>query len=327
MKIGMVSEFYYPQPGGISEHIRALSRELRLRGHDVTVITSRIRGKVTERDPRVIRIGRSQPIRYNGAVSRFTLGWRLGRRMKAVLDENRFDLLHLHNPHQPTLSLLALAHANCPVVGTFHSNNPGDLGTALIHRLIGPLVRRTAVRIAVSPTARRAARRHYPGDYRIVPNGVDYSFFSEAAAGERNCFPGLDPEKKKILFVGALVRRKGLPYLLRAFTRLAETREDIELVVVGDGPGRRRMQRLVPEPLAGSVHFVGSVPRLKLADYYASADVFCAPSLGQESFGIVLPFVQAYKSQRYFAIVVHQRRSLLTVVVIGKVILVKGAVK
>jgi len=283
----MVSEFFYPQPGGISEHIRALSRALRLRGHQVTVITSEIKGDVTERDPRVIRIGRSQPVYYNGAVSRVTWGRRLGPKMAAVLENEAFDLLHVHNPHMPTLPLLALKHASCPVVGTFHSNNPWDLGSALFHPLMRRWVDRTDIRLAVSPTAQKAAARHYPGDYRIVPNGVDFEFISEAAAGV-DCFPGLDPQKRKILFVGAAVRRKGLPYLLRAFARLRETREDVELVIVGDGPCRRRVQRRIPPALAGDIHFVGSVPRAKLAEYYASADIFCAPSTGQESFGMVL---------------------------------------
>jgi phosphatidyl-myo-inositol alpha-mannosyltransferase len=288
MKIGMVSEFFYPQPGGISEHIRALSRELRLRGHEVTVITSEIHGSVEERDPRVIRLGRSIPVRYNGAVSRVTLGRKLNRRMRALLEAESFDLLHIHNPHMPTLPLLALKNTNCPVVGTFHSNNPRDLGSALFHPIMRRWVDHTAIRIAVSRTALKAAARHYPGDYRIVPNGVDYEFYSEAADQSETHFPGLDPTKKKILFVGAAVKRKGLPYLLNAFTLLREKRDDLELVIVGDGPCRRRQQNRVPSELAADVHFVGTVPRAKLADYYASADIFCAPSLGQESFGMVL---------------------------------------
>ena len=288
MKIGMVSEFFYPQPGGISEHIRALSREMRLRGHEVTVITSEIRGSVEERDPRVLRPGKSQPVHYNGAVSRITYGRRLGPRMAALLEAENFDLLHIHNPHMPTLPLHALRKARCPVVGTFHSNNPYDLGSTLFHPIMRRWVDNTSVRIAVSPTALRAAARHYPGDYRIVPNGVDYEFFAEAACQGETHFPGLDPRKKKILFVGAAVRRKGLPYIMRAFTRLRETRDDLELVVVGDGPCRRRMQGRVPSSLSSDVHFVGTVPRAKLAEYYASADIFCAPSLGSESFGMVL---------------------------------------
>jgi len=288
MKIGMISEFFYPQPGGISEHIRALARELRLRGHEVTVVTSTIRGSVDERDPQVIRLGRSQQIRYNGALARFTLGWQLGPRLRTLLEQQNFDLLHLHNPHMPSLPLLALRHARCPVVGTFHSNNPSDLGSALFHPILRKWVDRLDIRIAVSPTARRAASRHYPGEYRVIPNGVDYELFSEATERGGNSFPGLDPGKKKILFVGAAVRRKGLPYLMRSFAGLRERREDIELIIVGDGPCLRRLRNRLPARLAADVHFVGTVPRSKLVDYYASADIFCAPSLGRESFGMVL---------------------------------------
>ena len=288
MKIGMVSEFFYPQPGGISEHIRALSRELRLRGHEVAVITSETRGSVEERDPRVLRLGKSQPVHYNGAVSRVSYGWKLGPKMAALLRAEKLDVLHIHNPHMPTLPLIALREATCPVVSTFHSNNPWDLGSTLFHPIMRRWVNKTNIRIAVSPTALLAAARHYPGEYRVVPNGVDYDFFAEAAGRTETQFPGLDNAKKKILFVGASVRRKGLPYLLKAFTQLRETRDDLELVVVGDGPDRRRIQNRVPAALRADVHFVGTIPRAKLAEYYASADIFCAPSTGQESFGMVL---------------------------------------
>ncbi|MBN2170417.1 MAG: glycosyltransferase family 4 protein [Candidatus Krumholzibacteriota bacterium] len=288
MKIGMVSEFYYPQPGGISEHIRALSRELRLLGHEVAVVTSHISGEVPERDPRVLRLGRSLPLRYNGSLSRVTVGWRLGRRLDEVLERERFDLLHIHNPLMPTLPLMVTRRARCPVVATFHSYYERDLLTLLFHGHLERRLGRLAARVPVSPAARRAVEPHFPGAYRIIPNGVDYEFFAEAARREDDCLAGLAPGSLRLLFVGATVRRKGLPQLLDAFAVLRRRRRDVELIVVGDGPDRSRLQRRLPGPVREAVHFVGFVPRQKLAEYYASADVFCAPSLGRESFGMVL---------------------------------------
>jgi len=288
VKIGMVSEFYYPQPGGISEHIRALSRELRLLGHDVTVLTSRIRGEVPERDPRVLRLGRSLPLRYNGSLSRVTAGWRLGRRLEETLARERFDLLHVHNPLMPTLPLMATRRARCPVVATFHSFYERDLLTWLFHGRLERRLGGLAARVPVSAAARSAVEPHFPGEYRIIPNGVDYEFFSEAARREDDCLAGLTPGCLRLLFVGAAVRRKGLPQLLDAFAALRLRREDVELIVVGDGPDRARLQRRLPGHAREAAHFVGFVPRQKLAEYYASADVFCAPSLGRESFGMVL---------------------------------------
>ncbi|MDP6419618.1 MAG: glycosyltransferase family 4 protein [Candidatus Krumholzibacteria bacterium] len=318
MKIGMLSEFYYPQPGGISEHLRALSRQLRLRGHEVQILTSNIRGNVVERDPGIRRLGRSLAVPYNGSLSRISLGWRLSRHFDRLLEEEQFDLVHIHNPYMPTLPLLALSRAKCPLVGTFHSNFSMDPLIWLFQRPLRRLLARQKAGIAVSEAARLAAEPLCPGEHPIIPNGVDFSFFEEIARQGGDSFSGLDSSKKKILFVGATVRRKGLPYLLKAFERLRQDRDDLELIVVGDGPDRRRIQRKIPQQLRDDIHFVGFVPRGKLAEYYASADIFCAPSLGQESFGMVLLEAMAaglpvvgFDIEGYRDVVSHERDGLL----------------
>lgn len=286
MKVGLISEFYYPLWGGVSEHIRSLGNALAARGHEVVVITSRMRGEATNAGPRVQRLGRSVPVRYNNSLSRLSVGWRLGAQLDALLAAEDFDVLHLHSPLQPTLTLLALARARCPVVATFHSYYPRDL---LVQSFRGPLRRRLAaarLRIPVSQAALRPVERLFPGDYRIIPNGVDYALFAEAAPA---ALPGLDPERLRVLFVGAMVKRKGLPLLLASFARLAARREGVDLLVVGDGPDRARIEAALPAALAGRVHFLGAITdRARLAAVYAAADVFCAPSLGRESFGMVL---------------------------------------
>lgn len=286
MKVGLVSEFYYPLWGGVSEHIRSLGNALAARGHEVVVITSGMRGEATNAGPRVLRLGRSLPVRYNNSLSRLSVGWRLGAQLEALLAAEDFDVLHLHSPLQPTLTLLALERARCPVVATFHSYYPRDL---LVQSFRAPLGRRLAaarLRIPVSQAALRPVERLFPGDYRIIPNGVDYVLFAEA---EPAALPGLDPERLRVLFVGAMVKRKGLPLLLESFARLAARREGVDLLVVGDGPDRARIEAALPAALAGRVHFLGAITeRARLAAVYAAADVFCAPSLGRESFGMVL---------------------------------------
>ena len=295
MKIGMVSEFYYPQPGGISEHIRALSRELGLLGHEVVVVTGRIRGQVPEAGPRVIRLGHSIPVPYNGSLSRLSVGWRLGALLRQTLEEERFDLLHIHNPLMPTLPLLALHEARCPLVVTFHSAYQRD---RLVEFLRGPLRRllsKVQVCVPVSLSAHRTVGRLFPSEYRIIPNGVDVDLFSPGharRAGHEEGLPrpacGRSQESLRLLFVGAMVRRKGLPVLIQAFRRLRRHRLDVELLVIGDGPEMGRARGQVPRALRGAVRFHGFVPRPALAGYYSTADIFCAPSLGQESFGMVL---------------------------------------
>ena len=209
MKIGVVSEFYYPLWGGVSEHIRAVAGELRRMGHEVVIVTGHMPGEQIDLGPRVVRVGRSVPVRYNNSLSRFSVGWRLGQRLEELLASEDFDLLHLHSPLQPTLTLLAMKRARCPVVATFHSYYPRDVLSELFQGPLSRLLAKVDTRIAVSPAARQAVEVLFPGDYRIVPNGVDYELFS-AAAGDRGHLPGLDPDRLRILFVGAMVKRKGL---------------------------------------------------------------------------------------------------------------------
>jgi phosphatidyl-myo-inositol alpha-mannosyltransferase len=288
VKIGMVSEFYYPQPGGVSEHIRALSRELELLGHEVVILTSRIRGAVPEAGPRTLRLGQSVPVRYNGSLSRLTLSWSLRSRMRRALADEAFDLLHLHNPLMPSLPLLALEEATCPAVGTFHSAYPRDRLVELLRRPLLRRIDRLDARVAVSLSAERTVGNLFPADYRIIPNGVDSDLFARAGLARSRRHGTAEREKKRLLFVGAMVQRKGLPDLIEAFALLRRRRSDVELLVVGDGPNARRIHRQLPEWLRRHIRFHGFVPRCDLVRCYGEADIFCAPSLGGESFGMVL---------------------------------------
>ncbi len=289
MKIGMVTEFYYPRPGGISEHVRSLSLELTRRGHEVIVLTGGRPEVSTEVGPKVIRLGRDFPLAYNGSISRVTVGVRLGATLRRILEQERFDLLHIHNPLMPTLPLLALRHASCPVVATLHSNYPRDRLIELFGHPLRRLLRKVSILIPVSLTAYRAVGRFFPGDYRIIPNGVDYDLFARAAS-QRGVPELLSARGRKwrLLFVGALVKRKGLPVLIRAFTRLRGRRDDVELLIAGDGPQRKAALRSVPSRLRDDVRFFGAATRTDVVSCCSWADVLCAPSLGRESFGMIL---------------------------------------
>ncbi len=319
MKIGIVSEFYYPLLGGVSEHIRSVAGELKKLGHEVVVISGHMKGEQRNPGPRVIRLGRSLTVPYNNSLSRVSAGWRLGARMEALLEEEKFDLLHLHSPLQPTLTHLAMRKASCPLVGTFHSYYPRDLLSDLFRAPLAKLLSRLDRCLPVSSAARAPVERIFPADYHVIPNGVDYGLFAGEASDGRRQLPGLDPDKLRILFVGAMVKRKGLPHLIEAFREILLSRDDVELLVVGDGPGRRAIDRGLDIHLRGRIHFVGPVvKRSKLAEYYASADIFCAPSLGRESFGMVLleamaaglPVV-AYDIEGYRDVVSHGSDGLL----------------
>ncbi|MEE8313526.1 MAG: glycosyltransferase family 4 protein [Myxococcota bacterium] len=296
MQIGIVSEYYRPWPGGISEHVHHEAVELRRRGHHVTILTGPASGSPREvpsggdaegeRD--VLRLGFEIRFTSNGALSRFALGRELFA-MRALLRRLKLDLVHVHAPMDPFLALAALAASEVATVGTFHASfAPSALWDGLYRKLrfvTGPLFRRMHARIAVSEEAERSISHYFPDRYEIIPNGVDTQRFH----------PGLEPLPEfstggpTILFVGRADPRKGLRLLLAAFESVRRRVPGARLVVVGVEPAEvARAHPGLDLDRAEGLCLAGYVPTEVLPRYYASCDVFCSPATGQESQGIVL---------------------------------------
>jgi phosphatidyl-myo-inositol alpha-mannosyltransferase len=284
MIIGLVCPYEWTVPGGVGNHVRSLATELRRAGHRVDVLAPAERPVA---EPGFVGLGGSVAVPYNGSVARIAIGPRTLARVRRAVHQGGYDLLHVHEPLSPSVGLLAVTQAadRVPVVGTFHAN----LGRSLALEAAGPLLRRTydrlAGRIAVSASARDTWQGRFGGAMAVVPNGVGPEFFSHPEPLE-----GWKGEGPTLLFVGRLEPRKGLTYLVRAFLRLKPAFPRLRLLVVGRDDKRiqDKAMALVPPRLRTDLVFVGSVPQADLPSYYASADVFCAPSLGGESFGIVL---------------------------------------
>ena len=286
MKIGIVSQSYYPRYGGVTEHVHHTAEELRRRGHDVTIITSHFRRGEATSAPGVERIGYNLLIPFNGAFVDLAVGFRLRSQIRALLRRYDFDLLHTHAPLVPTLPLLAVETAECPQVGTFHTTGGPSRLLDWTRGWLEPRMRRLDARIAVSDTAREFVSRYVPGDYHVIPNGVDVERFH----------PGVEPFERwrepgrvNLLFVGRLDPRKGVQVLLDAMPEVVErTRGRARLLVVGDSYLRGKFEASVAGPARPHVHFLGHVPSADLARWYATGDLFVSPALGNESFGIVL---------------------------------------
>ncbi len=288
MRIGIVTEYYRPWPGGISEHVYHEALELRRRGHKTIIITGPASGQRPQDEVGVLRVGFSLKLPRNRTLCRITIG-RYMLVMRHLLRRLRLDILHIHSPLDPVLGMVALAASETVNVGTFHANFESGLAPALLYRGLRPLpehlFERLHVRIAVSEEARRSIARYFPGEYEIVPNGVDTERFHPAV-------PPL-PElagRPTILFVGRPDPRKGLPLLLQAFPKVVARVPDTRLVVVG-GMGRQKTDELkaeLPPEVRQSVLFAGYAPPEMVPRYFTSCDVFCSPATGQESFGIVL---------------------------------------
>jgi phosphatidylinositol alpha-mannosyltransferase len=285
VKICQVSPYDFMHPGGVTEHVRHLSDELRQRGHEVTVLAPSSRVGDEHGIPGYIRFGRSVAVRSNGSVARISLSFHMVRRIRALLNEAAFDVVHYHEPLVPSLPLNVLRYHRGTNVGTFHAMARSNLGYYYGRPFLKRYFHRLHALIAVSAPARDFVSRYFDGEYHVVPNGIDCARYNPN-------LPPIDDARshgwRTVLFVGRLETRKGFPTLLEAYGMLRRERTGVRMVVVGDGPMRWGYERQCEALGIPDVSFHGHVSTEMIPRYYASADVFCSPATGSESFGIVL---------------------------------------
>lgn len=278
MRIALVCPYAWDRVGGVQSHIRSLAEVLRSRGHDVLVVAPALAS--LEPESGVAIVGRAICIPANGSVVPLSFGPRAATGVRRVLKEFQPEVLHLHEPLIPSLSLLALRDAPCPAIGTFHAAAGSSTGYKLARPVLEKAARKLRVRTAVSAAAQKLAATYFPGDFVITPNGVDTERFASAPPREVG-----DPSKRKVLFLSRLEKRKGIKVLIAAMAELADL--DAELVVAGTGPQEKAARELATS-LGVTAHFLGSVEHDDVPRLFKAATVFCAPGLGGESFGIVL---------------------------------------
>jgi phosphatidylinositol alpha-mannosyltransferase len=286
LRICHVTAAYYPYPSGVSEYVHHLAGALRARGHHVHILTTNY-GPNSPALPDVTRLGRAYLVPMNRSYATVPLGWHMSGDVRRFLTDNLFDVLHLHGVFPPDISYWALRHSQAVNVVTFHTVGFATSRAAawLCRHVFARINRRLHGRIAVTLGAREFIRPYFPGDYRIIREGIDTQRFSpELSPIDRSRVPG-----PMILFVGRLDARKGLPVLLRAVPIVLRKVPGVQLVVVGKGPLEAEARALCGRlNITGRVHFQGFVPNELLPRYYVSGDVYCAPTLGGEAFGIVL---------------------------------------
>jgi phosphatidylinositol alpha-mannosyltransferase len=282
VKIGLVTPYIYPLPGGVNAHVGFLHQHLRERGHEVRILSS-THGLQRSSEGDIIRLGRGFSVPTNGSVGTLTVSPRFLSQVRAVLDRERFDLLHFHEPFVPFLSLVLLRESTSVNVATFHAYSGWSPAYEFGQRMLAGYARRLHGRLAVSGAARHFIDRYFPGDYKVIPNGVEIERFAGARPMER----WLDGTPN-ILFVGRFEERKGLLHLLKAYRLLRREGHACRLLVVGGGPQEREVRRYLYTRGLTGVELLGRVSEDDKARYYATADVYVSPATGRESFGIVL---------------------------------------
>ena len=284
MKIGIVTEYYYPLLGGISEHVHNTTVRLRKKGNTVTIVTSHLNGGQNGADaPDIIRVGRTASVLSNGSIAHVTIGKNVINELKQVLESERFDLLHLHSPLVPTLPMAALHNAKCPTIGTFHTYFDRSFWYSLLKNVVQKnLIDKLDGQIAISQSCIDALVPFFKINARLIPNGVDITEFSPDIPK----LPQFDDGKKNLLFLGRLDPRNGFSFMMKAFEIIRSRFSEIRLIVVGDGPLRKYYRRLVPERLVRDIHLVGPILEERNR-YYATCDIFCSP-VEIASFGVTL---------------------------------------
>jgi phosphatidyl-myo-inositol alpha-mannosyltransferase len=279
LRVGMVCPYSLDVHGGVQAHVVGLAGALERLEHTVSVLAPVADGTPVPRF--VTSAGRSLSVPYNGSVARVSFGPLSYARAKRWLAEHTFDVLHLHEPTTLSLSVLALLAAEGPIVATFHTSTERSRALAAFGGVLQPLMEKVTARIAVSPHARRVQVEHLGGDAVEIPNGVDVGAFARGPL-----LPGY-PRPGTVGFLGRFDEpRKGMAVLLAAVRRLAPSRPDLRVLVLGRGDRAELLRQA--GPVADRLDVLGAVDDATKATALRSVDVFCAPNLRGESFGIVL---------------------------------------
>jgi phosphatidylinositol alpha-mannosyltransferase len=282
MNIALVSPYDWAVSGGVNNHIGHLAEQFIELGHQPHIIAPGSKPVDVAPCPVTI-IGRPIPLRVSGSVARITLSLRTAGRVKRVLEETDFDIVHVHEPFMPQLPIQFLRYSTTVNVGTWHAARESNFIYLYGRRLIKRWQSKLDGKIAVSQAAVRHIERYFPGYYNVIPNGVDVDHYGRGATR----LPEFDDGKRNVLFVGRPEKRKGLKYLIRAFVGVQRAIPESRLIVVGAGEFGR-YERTVRSARLRDVVFRSYVPFAELPRYHHTADVFCAPNTGFESQGLVL---------------------------------------
>ncbi|RYV52900.1 glycosyltransferase family 4 protein [Pengzhenrongella frigida] len=284
LRIGIVCPYSFDVPGGVQFHVRDLAEALIARGHTVSVLAPA--DDDTPIPPYMTSAGRSIPVRYNGAVARMTFGPVTAARVRRWLAAGEFDILHLHEPVTPSLGMLALWIADGPIVATFHTALIRSRPLQMVYPLVRQSMEKISARIAVSEDARRTLVEHLGGDAVVIPNGVYVDQFTSAEPDPR--WTGT-PSAPTIAFLGRLDEpRKGLPVLFGAVSEVLKSCPGARFLIAGTGETGPDQARELLGDDAAAVEFLGAITDDEKAALLRSVDIYCAPQIGGESFGIVL---------------------------------------
>ena len=281
MRIGIVCPYSWDIPGGVSAHVNDLAQALIRMGHYVSVLAP---AEFDELLPDfVVSTGKPRAVKYNGSTARLSFGPLVARKVSKWIEEGDFDVLHVHEPLSPSLSVLACWAANGPIVATWHSAMDRSRMMLTLSKLGQTAMEKVSARIAVSEAARATLIKHVGGDAVVIPNGVDVSIFTNATP-----MFGWPGPNLSIAFLGRGDEpRKGLEILVDAYPQIRKSFPNVRLLIAGPGEPADTLEKLSKVDRA-SVTVLGMIAPQDKPSVLASGTIYVAPNTGGESFGIVL---------------------------------------
>lgn len=278
-RIGIVCPYGWDTPGGVQAHIADLATYLISQGHYVSVLAPT--SDEEDLPDYVVSAGKPISIPYNGAVARILFGPIAFARVRQWIAQGDFDLLHLHEPAIPSISLLACFAAEGPMVGTFHASAKKQKAIFAIGPILEPVIEKLTARIAVSEAARTTLTEHLETDAIVVPNGI---YARRLAGGKLNP----DWAGNSIGFIGRFTEpRKGLAVLVDSLPRIIQSVPDVRVIVAGPGDSEEFLEG-ISDALRNRFTFLGRITEEEKADFLHSVGLYVAPNTGGESFGIIL---------------------------------------
>ena len=281
LKIGMVCPYGWDTPGGVQIHIKELAEYLILQGHEVSVLAP-VSDESAITEPWLVSAGRPIPIPFNGAVARILFGPLASSRVKQWIGANNFDLLHVHEPVIPSLSLLACWAVSGPVVATFHAASPKQKALYAVGPILDPVIERITAKIAVSEMARATLKDHFDTEAVVIPNGINTQKFADQS---------YKSEWKLTNTIGFIGRfdepRKGLDVLIKAIPEIVRTIPNLRVLVAGPGDVESFTKK-IPAHILRHLTFLGRLSEEDKVKFFHSIELYVAPNTGGESFGIIL---------------------------------------
>ncbi len=281
LKIGMVCPYGWDTPGGVQIHMKELAEHFMKAGHEVSLLAP-VSDEDSLTEPWVVPAGRPVPIPFNGAVARILFGPIATSRVRQWIASGDFDLLHIHEPAIPSLSLLACVAADGPMVATFHASAPKQKAIYAIGPILEPVLEKLSARIAVSEMARETLKVHFDTEAVVIPNGIETKKYLNGRRNEDWYAP------HTLGFLGRFdEQRKGLQVLIQALPEIAKKIPGVRVLVAGPGEDESVLKGVDPS-ITSRVRFLGRLSEEEKADFFASVDAYVAPNIRGESFGIIL---------------------------------------